>query len=228
MAKRLINQTYVLTVEGECEKYYFEHLKMLINNTSNRIANCQFKPDIAIKKTPSKYSKNFVGVKNRFFHIQDIEDYFDEFHRKNFLSLIEDVQAANKYVNYKLGYTNYSFELWILLHKRDMSFSVSDRTKYLPYINKSYNTKYEHLDEYKEENNFKYVLSKITLNDVIEAVNRAKQIRECNENRTCCAQNQKKIDHCKYSFYRANPDLDIHEVVEIILVECLGKNYVVK
>ena len=122
MAKRLINQTYILTVEGECEKYYFEHLKTLINNTSNRIANCQFKPDIAIKKMPSKYSKNFVGVKNRFFHIQDIEDFFDEFHRKRFFSLIEDVDSANKYVNYKLGYTNYSLELWILLQQLFTSF----------------------------------------------------------------------------------------------------------
>lgn len=31
MRKRLENSTYSLTVEGECEKLYFEHLKKLIN-----------------------------------------------------------------------------------------------------------------------------------------------------------------------------------------------------
>lgn len=42
MRKRLENSTYSLTVEGECEKLYFEHLKKLINTNENRKRNCVF------------------------------------------------------------------------------------------------------------------------------------------------------------------------------------------
>ena len=85
VTKRLHNQTYSLTVEGECEKLYFNHLKKLINNEEKRIANCQYEPSISVKKNPLKQAKALNGYSNKFFHIQDIEDYDDEFQKNKFL-----------------------------------------------------------------------------------------------------------------------------------------------
>lgn len=225
VTKRLHNQTYSLTVEGECEKLYFNHLKKLINNEEKRIANCQYEPSISVKKNPLKQAKALNGYSNKFFHIQDVEDYDDEFQKNKFLDLIHDIKEANKYVKYKLGYTNYTFDLWMVLHKRNMNHTIPHRKQYIKYINKGYNTDYQHIDEYKEEENFNKILEQITLDDVYAAIRRAKIIRECNENKTCCVQNQKLIEHCNYKFYSVNPDLDIHEVIEEILNECLGKNF---
>lgn len=222
--KRLFNQTYTMTVEGECEKYYFEHLKKLINENKSRIANCQFKPDIAVKKSPLKHAKAFNGLDNKFFHIQDIEDYYSEEHKKVFYNTLEELKNARKYVKYyKLGYTNFSFELWILLHKRDMTHSISNRKKYISIINESYGTNFEHIGDYKEEQNFKKILNQISLDDVYQAIKRAKEIRLCNECETCKAQNQKLEEYCNYTFFTVNPDLDIHEIIETILVDCFGK-----
>ncbi len=225
ITKRLHNQTYSLTVEGECEKLYFLHLQKLINKEEKRIANCQYEPSISIKKNPLKQAKAFNGYSNKFFHIQDIEDYDDEFQRNKFLKLIQDIKKANKYVKYKLGYTNYSFELWIVLHKKDLKHSIPHRNDYIKYINDAYGTTFSYVDEYKNEDNFLKILEQITLGDIYLAVDRAKNIRKCNENKTCCVQNQKKIEYCNYVFYSVNPDLDIHEIIEDILIECFGKNY---
>ncbi len=136
--KRLTNKTYTITVEGECEKYYFEHLKKLINNIPNRKYNCEFKPAISLNKKPLGYAKNFSFLQNRFFHIQDIEDYNNEEFKNTFISLLQEIKEANKIVNYKLGYTNFSFELWILLHKREMNHSIQNRKDYVKYINKAF------------------------------------------------------------------------------------------
>ncbi len=223
--KRLVNQTYSLTVEGDCEKLYFNHLKNLVNNEDRRIANCKFEPPIAVKKNPLKQAKAFNGYDNKFFHIQDIEDYEDEFQRNKFLDLIKDIKSANDYVNYKLGYTNYTFDLWIILHKRNMEHSITHRKNYINYINECYHTNYEYIDEYKKNENFLKILEQITLDDVYSAIDRAKKIRECNESQTCSVQNQKLIKHCKYRFFAINPDLDIHEIIGDILNECLGKKY---
>lgn len=220
--KRLVNKTYTLTVEGECEKLYFEHLRKLINSNPNRKYNCEFKPVIAIKKNPLRYAKNFPTITNRFFHIQDIEDYNDEYQRKKFEDLINDIQMANKYVDYKLGYTNFSFELWIILHKRQMKHSISHRKEYVKYINEEFKRDYNYIDEYKAEVEFKKILSEITLDDIYLAIKRAKEIRKANIDGTSLSFKQKKIKFGKYEFFTINPDLDIFEIVEIILNDCLG------
>ena len=47
------------------------------------------------------------------------------------------------------------------------------------------------IGDYKEEPNFKKILNQISLDDVYQAIKRAKEIRLCNECETCKAQNQK-------------------------------------
>ncbi|MCR5762360.1 MAG: RloB family protein [Treponema sp.] len=70
-----------------------------------------------------------------------------------------------KSIKYELGYSNIDFELWIILHKKDLFGSVGSKSQYLKNINQIFGTKYEGLKEYKEEKNFKQILSQITLED---------------------------------------------------------------
>ena len=67
MVKRLQYSTYVLTVEGECEKWYFEHLRNLINANEDKKKTCVYKPDIKTNKNPKSYAKSFASLRVPFF-----------------------------------------------------------------------------------------------------------------------------------------------------------------
>ena len=116
----------------------------------------------------------------------------------------------------KKGYSNFSFDLWMILHKKQQKGSISHRKQYIKGINKAYDESFQFIDDYKEERNFKKLLSKIDLDDVIRAVRNGNEIRKMNEqdSQSMC----KTYGHFKY--YTENPDLTINECVEQILREC--------
>lgn len=118
-------------------------------------------------------------------------------------------------ISYGLGYSNYTFELWIVLHKKKCNGSLTDRTQYLSHINQIFGEKFENLDQYKHENNFKRCLSKLGLDDVRAAIQRAKEIMKMNKDN-----GKSLIRHGGYEYYEDNPALTMHEAVEKILVEC--------
>ncbi|MDL2264683.1 RloB domain-containing protein [Synergistaceae bacterium OttesenSCG-928-I11] len=123
--------------------------------------------------------------------------------------------ARLKTVKYALGYSNLTFELWIVLHKSDCFAPLTHRGQYLPHINKAFGEKFEDLDHYKREADFKRILGKLTLDDVRDAVKRSASLmaQKCANN--CTEQN------CKgYKFYTENPSLSVGQVVQKILVEC--------
>lgn len=220
---RRLNSTYTLTVEGECEKYYFEHLLMLINNESTKKKTCVFKPSISFKK-PLSTARGISNKSGVFFHIQDVEDYNDTFQKDKFNALIKEISDANKIskdLSYTLGYSNFTFELWMLLHKVNFNSSVAHRDDYLLHINNAYCTNFSRLKEYKSESEFKKILQQITLDDIRVAIKRAESIRSSNENGTTLILNQKKITLNKYEFYSQNPDLDIHKIVQKIINDCI-------
>ena len=67
----------------------------------------------------------------------------------------------------------------------------------------------------KHENNFKRCLSKLGLDDVRAAIQRAKEIMKMNKDN-----GKSLIRHGGYEYYEDNPALTMHEAVEKILVEC--------
>lgn len=78
-----------------------------------------------------------------------------------------------------------------------------------------FDEKFLSLSQYKQEKNFKKCINSFTLDDVRDAINRAKKIEAMNK------RNGKKITKLSgYSYYRDNPSMSIHEVVERILEEC--------
>ena len=210
-------QQFYLTVEGETEISYFEHLKNLVNACDN----AEYKLKLVIRKqNPISFIKSVTPIEMRAFHIFDYEGNSPE-HNKNFEKNLKDVQAAVELKktgieHYKIGYSNLCFELWILLHKIKYSALVSGAANYLQQINKSYQTDFKRLEDYKQKRHFeRQVLPKIKLEDVLQAIKYAKEIR--NNNAQTSKQNR-QIGGVTY--YYDNPDLTIHECVEEMLKEC--------
>lgn len=214
--KKVCNK-YYLSVEGETEKWYFEYLQMLINNKKELLYTVKF--DIKINKSIISRAKSISApYKVKVFHICDYESN-EEVHAEQFnkiLKELKDVKKINKNLIYKLGYSNFSFDLWIILHKIQQIGAVSHRKQYVKGINKAFDEKFQFIDDYKEEKNFKRILKKISLEDVISAINNANEIRKMNEEIFKC--NYRKYG--QFDYYTENPDMTINECVEQILREC--------
>ena len=223
MIKKESRQFYI-SVEGiNCEKMYFEHLAKLINS-SDATYNLKVDPR---KMTPMQYAKRNAHrpVEKRkgnkmlpYIHVQDIEDYYGEFHRKKFYGIIDEMRDAEDEfkISYELGYSNYTFELWMLLHVADMKHAVQDRKAYLAPINRWFHRSYTDLDEFKREAEFQDILDEfVTLDSIRQAIRRAEKIVEQN------AEDGKKRENYKgFTFYQDNPDVSVHEVVQLIFEVC--------
>ena len=142
----------------------------------------------------------------------NLEDDVKKFHK--ILDDMKEVSKINNSLKYKLGYSNFTFELWIILHKKDLKGPLTDKKQYLKYINEIFDEDFKSLDEYKEEKNFKRVVEQITLEDIINAIKRAEKIRDHNK------EYNKQIKYGKYIYYKENPDLEINESIEKILNDC--------
>lgn len=66
----------------------------------------------------------------------------------------------------------------------------------LSVLNACFNEKFETMAQYKEEETFKKVLDKLTLNDVYYAIQNAEKITKYNQ------ENQIKVHFAKYTYYR--------------------------
>lgn len=216
MVKKTCNQ-YYLSVEGETEKWYFEYLQELINSTDEIPFKVNF--DIKINKSIISRAKSISAIYSiKAFHICDYESN-ERIHKVQFERVLRElieVKKINKKIHYKLGYSNFSFELWIILHKMQQTAAIAHRKQYINGINKAYNENFQYIDDYKEERNFKKILKKITLDDVINAVNNGNEIRKINEANL-------QFNYRKYGtfeYYIENPDMTINKCVEQILKEC--------
>ncbi len=189
----------------------------MINNSGEIPFKVNF--DIKINKSIVSRAKSISAIySTKAFHICDYESN-EEVHRLQFERVLEElktVRKINKKINYKLGYSNFAFDLWIILHKIQQKGSFIHRRQYVRGINRAFNENFQFIDDYKEEKNFKRILSKITLEDVISAVNNGKEIRKMNEENYQC--NYRKYG--QFEYYTENPDMTINECVEQILKEC--------
>ena len=207
---------YFFTVEGETEKWYFEWLQRTINLTPAALYTVKF--DCHIQKDPLKRAKGLITLeKTEITHVMDRESE-DEVHVQQFqtaLSRMKSAEKIGKSIKYNLGYNNFAFELWIVLHKTDCNGSLIHRRQYLVPLNRAYSEQFENLDQYKHEVNFKRLLDKITLGDVGQAVLRSKTITQANQENGYVLHKYKG-----YRYYKENPSLSIWEIVEKILREC--------
>lgn len=216
MAKMKSTKKYYFTVEGETEQWYLQWLQKIINESPNSKYKVSF--DCAIQKDPLKRAKAITVLgKTDIYHISDYESD-EEIHVKQFKETMDRMKAAQglgRQISYKFGYTNLTFDLWIILHKMDCNGPKTHRKHYVEPINRAYDERFENMDAYKHEANFKKVLSKNTLEDVILAVDRARKIMERNKQNGYILHNYKG-----YSYYKENPSLAIGEIIEKILRDC--------
>lgn len=176
------------------------------------------KLDSKIQKNPlARVKRLTILEKTEITHVFDRESE-EPSHIKQFQTTLDQMKAAQtigKSIKYKLGYSNLTFELWIILHKADCNGPLTHRSQYLIPLNRAYREKFENLEQYKQADNFKRVLGKLNLEDVRQAVRRAKTIMKRNEDSGYKLQQYKG-----YSYYKQNPSLSIWETVEKILSEC--------
>ncbi len=217
------SRQFFISVEGvNCETMYFEHVAELINQ-SNSTYNLKICPR---KSSPLEFAKQTAyrtRDRNRnsllpYIHIQDIEDYHDEFHRAKFYKLIDEIRITERLykISYALGYTNYTFELWMLLHVAKMDYQVQGRKAYLQPINKWFKKNYSSLDEFKRKTEFEKILNEfVTLDSVKLAVQRAEAIVLNNT-----VEHKSKEIYKGFAFFHDNPDLSLHNIIKLIFETC--------
>lgn len=219
MAMRKENRKYFFSVEGETERWYLEWLRQTINAEPS--ARYIVKLNCAVQN-PLKYAKmqNIGGIE--ITHIFDYESK-EPRHVKEFQQTLGYMRKAQieKNVTYKLGYSNFTFELWMILHKMDCNGCLTHRNQYLSKIREAYQENFENLDQYKQEKNFKCILSKLTLDNVRDAIKRAECIMQRNKENGFVLQKYEKYK--KYEYYNENPSLSVWECIKNILDECCPK-----
>ena len=208
--------TYYFSVEGETEQWYLEWLETQINANEN--ANYIVKFITKVQKDPVSFIKKLVvQKKTTIWHLSDIEGSSDEQIQTvhNTLGRLKDAKGLGKSIIYKWGYSNLSFDLWMILHKQNCNAELTDVGKYLTHINRVFDEHFESMKEYKEEDNFKRCLGKLTFPEVLIALSRAKAIMQRNER-----DGYQLAQFKGYRYYIHNPSLDLWQPVETILSDC--------
>ena len=214
MANKFETKRFVLTVEGETEQWYFTWLRDQINTVPNRAYNASI--EAKVEQSPKKFYKGLnAKTTPNVYHICDIESN-EQVHVEKLDRILSEMKEAKtqKKISYTLGYSNYTFELWMVLHKMDCNGSFLHRRQYLTPIRQAFGEKFEDLAHYKEEAAFKRCLGKLNLEEVKTAIRRADRITGYNEEQYALRR------YKGYSYYTENPALSVHTVVKTILKEC--------
>lgn len=216
MVKKREALKYYFSVEGETEQWYLQWLQSQINADACSKYTVSF--DCKVQKDPLKRAKSLVITsKTEIVHLVDYESN-EEVHTTQFRTTIDRMKAAGqlgKEIKYHLGYSNFTFDLWIVLHKADCNQAFANHSQYLAPINSAYDEHFESLDEYKHEDNFKRILSRLTIGNVMDAVQRAISITQRNHQHGYVLHEYKG-----YRYYKENPSLSIWQAVERILKDC--------
>jgi len=210
------NKKYYFTVEGETEHWYLKWLQSQINACVDSKYCVSIDPPV--QKNPIKRAKSLSAIgKTTITHVFDYES--DEaIHATQFIETLDAMKKSEgigKQIKYKLGYSNFTFELWIIIHKADCNRSLIHRNQYLEPLNRAYGEHFSTLDEYKHEDNFKRLLRQLSLEDVRNAITRSKTITKINQDNGYLLHNYKN-----YKYYKENPSLSIWESIEQILIDC--------
>ncbi|MBT2289024.1 RloB domain-containing protein [Paenibacillus albidus] len=216
MPAKKTNRKYYFSVEGETEKWYLEWIKQLMNNDPSAAHTVTI--DCKKEKNPLKRAKSLTILdKTVITHWFDYESA-EDIHARQFketLDALKETSTFKKQIKYQLGYSNFTFELWMVLHKRDCNTALAHRRQYLKWINSAFGESFAELSDYKEEANFKRVLNKISLDDVQAAIVRAKKIMKRNHEAGLTLHEYKG-----YRYYKENPSLLVHESIENMLKDC--------
>lgn len=209
--KRKLGKTFYFSVEGETEKWYLDWLQKTINETLET-GNITIKSKV--EKDPRQFVKSFSNISAvTITHLYDYEGDSPE-QVKTFKATMDHMKEAEgmKSIKYQMGHSNLTFDLWMILHKQNCNVVYTHQSQYLTSINHAYRETFSSMDAYKEEKNFKHLLDKLTLQNVIDAIDRAK-IMEGNH----AGAGHRPQHHRTFTYYKENPSLSIHERIEELL-----------
>ena len=212
------SKRFYLSVEGETEKWYFEHLCRLINTSDKAQYKLTMKCDV--EKEPLAMAKRLVIPKRTTIDVWHVFDFESEStqHRQNFQEALRQIKEANrldKKLCYRSAYSNFTFDLWMVLHRQNV-IHCGHRKEYIRQINNAFGTDFQKMDDYKKETNFKAILSEISLDDIVRAVERAKVMNEETDRRGA-----RTAEHCGYVYRLDNPYTELYVPIESMLRETL-------
>lgn len=214
MIERKETLKYSFVVEGFCEKWYLEWLQDKINASEQAAYHVRL---LANVQRPLGYAKRIDRKTTpALFLLSDIEGERpeDQIKVKNLLKELKTVKQE-KGIPCNWGYSNLTFELWMILHKKDCNNILSQKGQYLQHINQAFGRNFDSLAQYKENKTFHACLAQCSLEDVKHAVARAKQLMNNKK-----AAQAKKVNHHGYAYYVDNPALSVGDIVEKILKDC--------
>ena len=147
---RKLTKKYYFSVEGETEKWYLDWLQDLINNSD---ASCKVSFNSKVEKDPVKYVKGLsIQGKTTVFHFYDYEsnesDYQKQFEKV--MDRMREAENLGKTIKYQFGYSNFTFDLWIILHMTNCNASFSHRKQYITPINRAFGEKFQNMDVWKK------------------------------------------------------------------------------
>ena len=123
MAQRKPTKKYYFSVEGETEQWYLKWLQDSINEKEE--AAYKVTLDCPVQKNP--------------IHVKEFTETMDN---------MKAAKSLGKQINYQFGYSNLTFDLWIVLHMADCNAFISHRKNYLAPLNRAYDEHFESMDEY--------------------------------------------------------------------------------
>lgn len=199
--------TFHFSVEGETEAIYLEWLQGIINTANETSFSVRF--DVKVCPPISYVKSTTISQPTTICHLCDYESSGEE-HRKRFMRLLDQMREAEKLgkqVRYILGYCNFSFELWILMHVTNAQKSLSDRSCYLKELNKAFHVNFSSMKEFKKKRNLKNIFSKLSLENVRLAIERSQVLmKQKNEDLA------KPEIYKKFDFYKENPSLSVGKI----------------
>lgn len=215
MAERKEKMVYTFTVEGNTEKWYLDWLEKQINACDR----AYYSVSIVSKREPSPLS--FAKTINRrttpkVVHLCDVESNESE-DVNHFHAVLSELKKSQreKSIAYSLGYSNFTFELWMILHKCNCNKALAHKRQYLELLNRAYGMRFQSLDQYKERDEFSKCLGVLTLQNVREAIQRADRLMAINKRDEKAATQYKG-----FTYYTDNPSLTIWESIRDILGTC--------
>lgn len=168
------SENYLCSFEGESqEKIYFERLEKLINESSEAKKRVKFKPaSTSHGGDPYEVAKKLLASnvfhdKNKMAAVFDYDGKDTKF--KDALELCEKEGVYP-------AYSNFSFELWLLLHKVDCASCVTNSSDYISKIKRAYGLLPD--ENIKDERVMQKIVEQITLQDINDAIERAKRLEQ--------------------------------------------------
>ena len=153
MSKKKATKKYYFSVEGETEQWYLKWLQDTMNNTEQAVYRVSI--DCPVRKDPVKHAKCLnVTQKVEVYHFFDYESD-EQTHVNAFMSAMDNMKKAEKIgkqITYKSGYSNFTFDLWIVLHMADSNASYAHRKQYLVPINRAFGEKFASMEEFMQSN----------------------------------------------------------------------------